>query len=70
MDDKKRKKVKKIEELNQKRASINHDLKLFKEKKADCTKEKYEKILAKYTYRLEKVREKIHKCEEQLNEFC
>lgn len=70
MEERKRKIIEEIEELNQKRASIKHDLKSFEEKKSDYSKEKYEKVISKYNHRLEKVREKIHKCEDKLKDFC
>ena len=69
MDERKRKILEKIDDLNQIRASIKHDFKSFEEKKTEYSNKKYEKLKKKYVQRLEKIRKKIHKLEDELNDF-
>ena len=66
MDNKKRKLIEKIEELNQYRAMIHNDFKNLEERKKIMPIKKYERLEKRYQKREEKIKQKIRSLEKDL----
>lgn len=67
MDKKRRKYVEKIEDLNQRRAIIDDDLRALKQRKPELSDRKYDRLKKKYERKKEKIRQKIRKLEEKIH---
>lgn len=67
MDKKRRKYVEKIEDLNQRRAMIDDDLRSLKRRRKELSDKKYDRLKHKYERKKEKIKEKIRKYEEKIH---
>ncbi|MGC9554761.1 MAG: hypothetical protein ACP5EK_05565 [Thermoplasmatota archaeon] len=67
MDDKKRKLMEKIEDLNQQRSLAHHDLKNLEARKQDIPEKKYQRLKAKYKKKEDKIRQRIRELEEEVH---